>query len=250
MDKICKFLQNQLKKDEGIIKILDVGTGRGEFLSYLFEINSGNFDIHAIDTSEDALKIAEEEFKGKDVHFYRMDANNMLFNDDEFDFVILSNSLHHIENPSKIINEMKRVTKEDGILIFNEMFSDNQSKEQLSHVYLHHFNAEYDREIGKIHNETYKKNDVLQLIEGNNLKICDQLEYMTDEEQECTTINDTEFASYIDNIQNLLKKRIEVIEDVDRRREMNNKLDNVIQYIKDNGFKSSTELILSAKKEI
>ncbi len=54
-------------------------------------------------------------------------------------------TLHHLSDKTKVIEEMKRVLKTNGIFIINEMFCDYQNEAQMSHVYVHHIGADIDR---------------------------------------------------------------------------------------------------------
>ena len=49
--------------------------------------------------------------------FKNIDAQNTGFKDDEFDFVIASNMIHHLPYPLKFFNEMNRILKKGGKLI-------------------------------------------------------------------------------------------------------------------------------------
>lgn len=50
------------------------------------------------------------------------DAHSLPFKDKEFEFVLCTEVLEHLKNPTKAINEIKRVLKNDGILILTTRF--------------------------------------------------------------------------------------------------------------------------------
>jgi ubiquinone/menaquinone biosynthesis C-methylase UbiE len=54
------------------------------------------------------------------VTFLEMDTECLKFEDDTFDAVCISYSLHHLENIDRVSAEMKRVLKPDGILLFRK----------------------------------------------------------------------------------------------------------------------------------
>lgn len=148
-------------------KILDVGTGRGEFIDLLKENLKDYTEIIGIDMNDIALENAKEEFKDDKIEFIKMDAESLNFEDNTFDMVCLSNSIHHLPNVQKVFNEMKRVLKPSGYFMLQEMFCDNQNKTQLTHVHFHHFNAEIQTLTGGYHNKTLKKQEILDM--GNSL---------------------------------------------------------------------------------
>lgn len=50
------------------------------------------------------------------------DAHLLPFKDEEFEYIICTEVLEHLQNPAKAISEMKRVLKNDGILILTTRF--------------------------------------------------------------------------------------------------------------------------------
>lgn len=82
--------------------ILDTGCGTG-FVSQLYP----NFAITGIDISDGML--AQNPYK-----WIKASAESIPFPDNSFDFVICRSLLHHLENPSKGLEEMVRVLKPGG----------------------------------------------------------------------------------------------------------------------------------------
>jgi SAM-dependent methyltransferase len=56
---------------------------------------------------------------------------------------------------------MLRVLKPGGRLIVHEMYRDNQTPEQLTHVGIHHWWANIDTALGIVHNETFIRQQLL-----------------------------------------------------------------------------------------
>ncbi len=117
-------------------QVLDVATGRGDFLLTLQQqlgfFGSGvGVDIKSFDEWE------AEKFLELPVTFMQMDASKLDFEDATFDLVSISNSLHHMPDPCKTLAEMVRVLKPGGYFILYEMFTDNQTPEQQTHTLLH-----------------------------------------------------------------------------------------------------------------
>jgi ubiquinone/menaquinone biosynthesis C-methylase UbiE len=95
-----------------------------------------------------------------------MSGERLLYPDSSFDTVSISNSLHHLPDIKKTLNEMLRVLKPGGLFIINELFCDGQNEKQLSHVLLHHLQAEVDTLLGIPHDKTFEKQKILD-IAGN-----------------------------------------------------------------------------------
>nr|WP_289230774.1 methyltransferase domain-containing protein [Candidatus Korarchaeum cryptofilum] len=68
-------------------------------------------EVIGIDVSEDMIRIARKNAEGKNVKFLVGDANKMPFEDDSFDLVVSTGSLHHWRNPVNVLNEIYRVLR-------------------------------------------------------------------------------------------------------------------------------------------
>jgi len=82
-------------------------------------------EVIGIDLSKDMLKIAQgkvERSKVPNIRLYHMDATHMRFQDKYFDKILLSLVLHEVEEnlAEKILDEAKRVLKDDGEIIVTE----------------------------------------------------------------------------------------------------------------------------------
>lgn len=94
--------------------VLECGSGTGEFLKYL---KDRGFCVAGCDISVDMLKFSYQDILGS---ICVGDTEKLPFADNAFDYVICKGSLHHLKNPLKGLEEMKRVLKEDGNIILSE----------------------------------------------------------------------------------------------------------------------------------
>jgi len=95
--------------------ILEIGCGTGIFTE---KISKQGSKITAIDLSEDLLKRA----KSKNIpncHFEQGDAHQLKYQNESFDVVIGSSILHHLDVQT-VLNEIYRVLKNNGKLVFAE----------------------------------------------------------------------------------------------------------------------------------
>ena len=96
--------------------ILDCCAGTGV---YAFEL-AKKHRVVASDLSGKHVRQMREIQKGKPVleAVYQLDVCRMdCFEDESFDVVIVSNALHIVPQPEKALQEIKRVLKDDGVLI-------------------------------------------------------------------------------------------------------------------------------------
>ena len=108
-----KMLTKFVKPDS---TLLELGCGTGYFTK---EIANTNANIVAIDISPDLLKIAKENVPHQNVSFKEDNAYNMTFEDNQFDYVLGSSVLHHLDI-KKAISEIYRVLKIGGVMAFTE----------------------------------------------------------------------------------------------------------------------------------
>lgn len=73
--------------------------------------------LTATDYSEDMVEAAGKKMLPNNVMLEVADATDLKYNDNTFDAVIIANALHIMPNPIKVLSEINRVLKKDGILI-------------------------------------------------------------------------------------------------------------------------------------
>ncbi|HKK95750.1 MAG TPA: methyltransferase domain-containing protein [Anaerovoracaceae bacterium] len=110
-ENIYLSIRENLNKD---MKVLEVCTGTGIIARNICNDTKG---LIAVDYSNEMINLAKKKSYGKDINYMIKNAYNMDFEDDSFDTVIIMNSLHILKSPHLVLNEIKRVLKEDGLLI-------------------------------------------------------------------------------------------------------------------------------------
>ena len=107
-------------------KVLEVGVGTGANLAYY----PSEAEVTGIDFSSGMLKKAREKLEElenrKTIELVEMDAQELEFPDDSFDFIISTCVYCSVPDPVKGFQEMRRVCKPEGkILMLEHMRSDN-----------------------------------------------------------------------------------------------------------------------------
>jgi|APSaa5957512622_1039677.scaffolds.fasta_scaffold22199_2 ubiquinone/menaquinone biosynthesis C-methylase UbiE len=151
-------------------RLLDVGTGRGSFIHTLIKTLKDYDEIIGIDNNPDYGSVFAESFADKPISYEEMDAYSLKFENNSFDTISISNSLHHLENPAQVLGEMQRVLKPGGTFIISEMQRDNLPDAQKSHVLMHHWGASINRAEGIYHNETYTQKEIKSFAEKTAIK--------------------------------------------------------------------------------
>ena len=73
--------------------------------------------VVATDFSAEMIKVANSKEKPENVSFSVADATDLTYDDGRFDAVIISNALHIMPNPEMALANIRRVLKDDGLLI-------------------------------------------------------------------------------------------------------------------------------------
>jgi len=89
--------------------ILDVGCATGEYCQRLTKVG---FRCVGVDINSEYVAKARE----KDVEAYVMDVKCLKFPDKSFDTVLLFEVLEHVDSPSEILNEAKRVARKNILI--------------------------------------------------------------------------------------------------------------------------------------
>ena len=146
-------------------KILDVGTGRGQFLLTLHQ-HLANLGCAV---GVDLLVFPEWEsdrFKSLPFSFQQMDAERLQFTDNSFDLVAISESLHHLPYPEKVLSEMTRVLKPGGFFVFREVIADDRNPAQQTHTLIHQWCGKIDTAAGTYHGAPFTRAALIRLLEG------------------------------------------------------------------------------------
>lgn len=157
-------------EDKTVNRVLDIGTGTGDFMKVLNDTFGDSTQLVGIDPGEQWLTMARSRFHdNKHIEFKCMGSEQLQFEDNFFDVVSISNAMHHLENIEQSFNEMKRVVRPDGWIIVNEISDGDLSEAQENQKMLHHFKSFVDRSHGISHRETWTQDGILSIIEENGI---------------------------------------------------------------------------------
>ena len=94
--------------------VLELATGTGLIAKHI--VNAAAH-IEATDASAEMIAQAKRDNQSAKLHFSVQDMFRLPYADRSFDVVIVSNALHIVPQPEKALQEIKRVLKDDGVLI-------------------------------------------------------------------------------------------------------------------------------------
>ena len=127
-DRTTKIYNHFMKKDHKAYKqmysliypvvrhkqVLELATGTGLIAKHI--VRSADH-IEATDASQETIEQAKQGVKSTKLYFSVQDMFHLPYADQSFDVVIVSNALHIVPEPERALAEIRRVLKEDGILI-------------------------------------------------------------------------------------------------------------------------------------
>jgi SAM-dependent methyltransferase len=107
-----QILRQSIAKKDGL-KILDIGCGTGETLTFLEDFLDKP-SLYGVDTSAVAIEFAK---KRGHQNILKVDAKKLPFKTDTFDYVLLLDVIEHIKDDDSVILEAKRVLRPGGHII-------------------------------------------------------------------------------------------------------------------------------------
>jgi ubiquinone/menaquinone biosynthesis C-methylase UbiE len=151
-------LDEYLQGDPAVMRVIDVGCGRGDFSIEVATHYPQLKELRGTDFAQEALAIACVEAKPlKNVFFTEADILGMPFEDNSFDWTLCINVLHHIRaaDLKRALGELARITRR-GIIL------EIKNRRNLYYRYIH---SRYVYPVGTINvfpTSTAEVSDVLR----------------------------------------------------------------------------------------
>jgi ubiquinone/menaquinone biosynthesis C-methylase UbiE len=124
-------LVESLKKG---IRVLDVGCGSGRAINLMAK-NFPNSQFMGYDFSKEAIEFAtteSEKLGNKNTSFQIQDVENFPENE-KFDLVTAFDAIHDQAAPSKVLDNIRRAVKDDGVFLMQDIGSSSQLENNKTH---------------------------------------------------------------------------------------------------------------------
>jgi ubiquinone/menaquinone biosynthesis C-methylase UbiE len=158
-------------------RVLDVATQEGRFVQILMDNLHSYTQIVGIDVNEQAIKTAHDTIGQDKVQFLVVNAEQLVFAAGSFDTVSISASLHHFANIRQVLAETERVLKPGGNFVLAEMYREAQTEAELTSVYLHQWAAQVDCALGRLHNRTLARQELIDHVASLGLSQVELSDY-------------------------------------------------------------------------
>ncbi len=222
-------------------RVLDVATQEGDFVRILAENLESYTEIIGIDINERAIETAQSTFDQENIQFIQMDAEQMALQDESFDTVSISASLHHLTNIPLVLTEVKRVLRPGGHFIIAEMHRDGQTEAQLTVVYLHHWLAKVDSALGTVHNSTLARQEFVDHV--TSLGLCNVELYDFND-----TNSDPMGKTRIEQLESLIDRNLQRAEGVSSYGELKRRGEKLRRRLYEVGAQREPMIILISEK--
>ncbi|HLC98683.1 MAG TPA: class I SAM-dependent methyltransferase [Candidatus Nanoarchaeia archaeon] len=166
------FVESVLNMGVSSGRVLDVGTGPG-LIPIKISRSNESLEIIAADMSEPMLEKARENMKsygGARVNFIKADAQELPFDNGYFDLVISHSLMHHLKEPVKFLDEIKRVAKKDGAILIRDI---RRPPKILLNIWASIFGKGYTPEMARIYKDSlqaaYRPKELVNLVNQSKL---------------------------------------------------------------------------------
>ncbi|MGX5819038.1 class I SAM-dependent methyltransferase [Chitinophaga lutea] len=113
--KRLNFIVDSLKNEiPANARILDVGCGNGVISRHLGQFG---YEVLGIDISDKTIAVARSKNKLPNVRFEAISAEQLTVQGLQYDAVICSEVLEHLDNPGILLNTIYKSLRENGVLI-------------------------------------------------------------------------------------------------------------------------------------
>lgn len=143
-EHIIRYLASKLLVKDKIV--LDIASGSGYGVKMLAE--TAKF-VYGVDANETAVNYSKKNFSGKNIEYRVGDGESIPLEDDSIDVVVTFETIEHIKNYKKFLDEVDRVLKPDGLLVVSTP-NDVEFAEG-NHFHLHEFKYEELVTLLKMH---------------------------------------------------------------------------------------------------
>jgi ubiquinone/menaquinone biosynthesis C-methylase UbiE len=136
-DEICHHDASKLKaitKMAGISKgqiVLDVGTGTGVMLPFIYELTGDEGEIIAIDLAEKMLQVARQKCTFENVSFVLGDISTVTLPKSHFDVIMCYSVFPHFQDKPGIVSRMAGLLKPEGRLVI----AHSQSRDAINNLH-------------------------------------------------------------------------------------------------------------------
>lgn len=138
-------------------KVLDIASGEG-YGSNILSLHAAS--VTGVDISRDAVESAKQKYKRSNLRFIEGSADKIPLEDASVDLVVSFETIEHHDKHHEMMAEIKRVLKEDGILIISTPDKENYTI-KTNYVNKHHVKELFKEEFKDLIKQYFKYSSFL-----------------------------------------------------------------------------------------
>lgn len=119
--KISPYILKQLENLKQGSKILDIGCAEGATIKYLHSLYGKKFNYVGVDLSKERISVAKSK-NIPNAQFIVSNGEDIPLNDHDYNCVLCSQLLEHVEDENQLISEIHRLLKKSGIFQIDTVF--------------------------------------------------------------------------------------------------------------------------------
>ena len=131
--------------------VLDIASGAGYGTNL---IATSAKQVTGVDYSKEAIEYSKGLYKSKNLEFIQGDAQNLPLDDKAFDVVVSLETIEHLQDPEKFVNEFSRVLKPGGVFIVSTPNDDEYIEGNEFHLHEFHLG-----DLRKLIQKYFKKSE-------------------------------------------------------------------------------------------
>lgn len=151
--------------------LLDVATGEGNFLRFLLDSVASFDSATGLDSNKESLAAAKNKLFPFKVDLVHGNIRKLPFEENYFDFVTVSNAMHHFEQPVKAIISMMKVLVSGGRVLINETICNSATPAQEAYLDFHSLKADIDIAMGAYHRHYYSRDGLFALLQEAHVDV-------------------------------------------------------------------------------
>ena len=229
----------------GVESILEVGCGDGKFLRQLLSSSPDAKRVVGVDIIDPRTMLPQDILDRPGSEWLTAYGHDLPFPDDSFDLVSIAHVLHHLQPDllDATLAEMQRVLKPGGEFMICEMFRDDLTDPQMSHMFYHHWIAEIDRLCGVHHYHTFARDELMAIIES--LGFCDcQIEEYKEE------MNAEDEQQAIAKVLHKIENQLELVKEHEEFERLKQEAQSIHVWILTHGLAKPTRLLVSGRRHV
>lgn len=223
--------------------LLDVATGEGDFLRFVLDSVASFDSATGLEAGKENLSVAKNKLFPYKVDLVLGNIRKLPFEESYFDFVTVSNAMHHFELPVKAIQSMMRVLVSGGRILINETISNGLTPAQDAYLEYHTLKADIDTAMGAYHRHYFKREEIFALLQEAHVEV--ENTFISDNEPNILNSKEKiwQFSHKIDDM-------VTSAGDLPQKNNFESRGWSLKEHIRINGFQKPPQLTLIAYKPL